>query len=259
MTELEIRELREIPELQEICRLFDLIWGFEPGALDILCEIMRGYAYQGHYVFGAYLDGGLVGASVATFSPPGSYELNSFVTGALAGVGAGLALKRHQRLWALERGIERITWTFDPLVRRNAHFNLGKLGARAERYLENHYGRMADAVNGEDESDRILAVWHLEAPEVVTAAGTGRVLFDTPPDAEPLLIDRDGYPELRGSEAPTVLIQVPADIEALRCEDPSRARVWRKEVRETLGQLFEEGGVVLGFHNKSSYVVCRNH
>jgi predicted GNAT superfamily acetyltransferase len=257
MARLEIRELRELHDLNDICQLFDTIWGFEPGALAILKEVMLGYACHGNYVVGAYRDGVIVGASVANFSSPRSHELLSYITGAVQGAGVGLALKRHQRLWALDHGIQRIIWTFDPLVRRNAHFNLVKLGAVADQYLESHYGPMPDAINAGDESDRMLAIWHLDKPAVQAAARNDPVLVDVPPDAEPLLLDRDGYPERRDTDANTILIQVPADIETLRSADPLRARAWRKEVRETMGRLVTEGAVVLGFHGKTSYVVRR--
>ena len=52
-----------------------------------------------------------------------------------------------------------MTWTFDPLVRRNAHFNLAVLGATVDEYLVDFYGPLPDAVNAGDESDRLLVVW----------------------------------------------------------------------------------------------------
>src|SRR3712207_7442617 len=62
--------------------------------------------------------------------------------------------KLHQRAWAIARGVHEVAWTFDPLVARNAWFNLTKLGARATEYLPNFYGPMDDGINGADESDR---------------------------------------------------------------------------------------------------------
>ena len=58
------------------------------------------------------------------------------------GSSVGFALKQHQRAWALQRGLSRITWTFDPLVRRNAYFNLVKLGATAVAFHRDFYGSM---------------------------------------------------------------------------------------------------------------------
>ena len=61
----------------------------------------------------------------------------------------GHALKMHQRRWALERGLSTITWTFDPLVARNAYFNLAKLGATPVHYYEDFYGELGDELGGD--------------------------------------------------------------------------------------------------------------
>ena len=55
--------------------------------------------------------------------------------------GVGYALKLAQRASTLEQGIEMMRWTFDPMVARNAWFNLGKLGALADRFDPDFYGR----------------------------------------------------------------------------------------------------------------------
>ena len=64
------------------------------------------------------------------------------------GANVGFALKQHQRAWALHHGLRKVTWTFDPLVRRNAFFNIQKLARRRADYLENFYGTMNDDING---------------------------------------------------------------------------------------------------------------
>jgi predicted GNAT superfamily acetyltransferase len=258
MSAFIIRELRELDDLATACELFDRIWGFEDGALSILREIMRGYAYEGNYVAGAFLGSTLVGASVGHFGPPHSRALLSYVTGAVE-PRAGLELKRHQRRWAMDRGIERIIWTFDPLVRRNAHFNLAKLRAHAEAYLENHYGRMPDAINGQDQSDRIRVVWHITEPDVTEAAELDRpISIKVPADTQRLLVVRpDGGPEICVTDSETILLEVPPDIEGIRRVGSDLATRWRRAVRDTLGKLVAEGGTVLGFHDKASYVVQR--
>ena len=63
-----------------------------------------------------------------------------------------------------------MTWTFDPLVRRNAYFNTVKLAARPVEYLVDFYGEMTDEINAGQGSDRLLVEWPLLAPEVVSAA-----------------------------------------------------------------------------------------
>ncbi|MFE3454695.1 GNAT family N-acetyltransferase [Nonomuraea sp. NPDC059194] len=241
----EIRELHGLDEFGEAFAVFTGIWGFEQGNQPINPELMRALSHAGNYVAGAYEDGRMVGASVAFFAEGG--VLHSHITGALLGRGIGLALKRHQREWALARGIDRVTWTYDPLVRRNAHFNLAKLGARPEEYLPSFYGVMDDAVNRGDESDRLLAVWRLAepcAPYTVEGAVTA-------------LKEQDGRPVMGDTDAKVLLVAVPADVETLRRRDPGAAKAWRHAVRDVLGGLLDDGARITGFHAKSHYVVER--
>ena len=115
----------------------------------------------------------MVGASIAFFGPPAARSMHSHITGVLPGLqshGLGRVLKRHQRDWAFARDVGHITWTFDPLVARNAHFNLRVLGARVTEYLVDHYGPMDDGVNRGDETDRVMVSWALAAPPAPTPA-----------------------------------------------------------------------------------------
>ncbi|MFI9590035.1 GNAT family N-acetyltransferase [Nonomuraea sp. NPDC052265] len=241
-----IRELHEIGEFSQAFRLFDEIWRPDPGNAPVSVEMMIGFAHSGNYVAGAYEDDVLVGASVGFRAAGGA--LHSHVTGASIGRGIGYALKLHQRAWCLERGLERVTWTFDPLVRRNARFNLVKLGARPEEYLRDFYGVMADAINEGDSSDRLLAVWPLDeqpiGPRVEPAEGRPRVLAED-----------GGGPVVRAADADVVLVGTPRDVERLRGQDPAAARAWRAAMREVLGALMDSGGRVEGLTDHGDYVV----
>ncbi|MFD1939943.1 MULTISPECIES: GNAT family N-acetyltransferase [Nonomuraea] len=240
-----IRELHTHEEFDEAFAVFTGIWGFDQGNQPINPELMRALSHAGNYVAGAYEGERMVGASVGFFAEGGA--LHSHITGALIGRGIGFELKRHQREWALARGIDRVTWTYDPLVRRNAHFNLAKLGARPEEYLPSFYGVMGDAVNRGDESDRLLAVWRLSEPDApYTLEG-----------AEVGLKEEDGRPVAVDTDAKVLLVAVPADVETLRRRDPGTAKAWRYAVRDVLGGLLEDGAQVTGFHAKSHYVVER--
>ncbi|MEV4394161.1 GNAT family N-acetyltransferase [Nonomuraea sp. NPDC049607] len=246
-----IRELHEIGEFSQVFRLFEQIWRPDPGNAPVSVEMMIGFAHAGNYVTGAYEGDVLVGASVGFRAAGGA--LHSHVTGASIGRGIGYALKLHQRAWCLEQGLERVTWTFDPLVRRNARFNLVKLGARPEEYLRDFYGVMADAINEGDSSDRLLAVWPLDEqpiePRVEPAEGRPRVLEE----------GGDG-PLVRAADTDTdvdvVLVGTPRDVERLRGQDPAAARAWRAAMREVLGGLMESGGRVVGLTDHGDYVVA---
>lgn len=134
-------------------------------------------------------------------------------------------LKQHQRAWAFARDVGHITWTFDPLIARNAHFNLRVLGARVTEYLVNHYGEMDDGINRGDESDRVMVSWALAAP--LATPSEDRVLTNVP---------------------------IPHDIEALRRENPFEAADWRFRVREEFLGLLQDGLVVGGFDDERGYL-----
>ena len=119
-----------------------------------------------------------------------------------------------------------MTWTFDPLVRRNAWFNIARLGARPAEYLVDFYGPMTDAINAGDPSDRLLMVWEVEAPL---------------PDA---MIETTSHD----------VVATPEDIEALRVTDSAAASAWRLRLREELREPVEEGRVI-GFTRDGGYVL----
>ena len=105
------------------------IWSYQAG-VPLPPEMLRAFVFTGNYV-GAVFDGSqLVGVASAFRTDHGG--LHSHIAGVLPshqGRSIGYLLKLHQRAWALRRGIWSIAWTFDPLIRRNAHFNLIKLGS----------------------------------------------------------------------------------------------------------------------------------
>ncbi|MFD4835407.1 GNAT family N-acetyltransferase [Streptomyces uncialis] len=251
-------ELRRLEEFRAAEELFAGIWRPPPGSPGpVGMEMIRALSHAGNYVAGAYLGTRLVGASVAFLSAPPGRALHSHITGVAAGRGIGHALKLHQRDWARGQGLDRITWTFDPLVRRNAYFNLSKLGATLVEYHTSFYGTMHDAINTGDDSDRVLALWRIGPGSPGPAApdaGSGP-LGRAP---EPLLVaDGSGRPRTTSTDAPTVLVELPSDIEALRRTDPAAATAWRLAVREALGGLLAAGARVSGFHGRSGYLIDR--
>ncbi|MEU0686423.1 GNAT family N-acetyltransferase [Streptomyces uncialis] len=251
-------ELRLLEEFRAAEELFADIWRPPPGSPGpVGMEMIRALSHAGNYVAGAYLGARLVGASVGFLSAPPGRALHSHITGVRAGRGIGHALKLHQRDWARDQGLDRITWTFDPLVRRNAYFNLSKLGATLVEYHTSFYGTMHDAINTGDDSDRVVALWRIGPGSPGPAgpdAGSGR-LGEAP---EPLLVaDGSGRPRTLATDASTVLVELPSDIEALRRTDPAAATAWRLAVREVLGGLLAGGARVSGFHARSGYLVDR--
>ena len=190
--------------------------------------------------------------------------LHSHIVGVapeVQGRSVGFAIKQHQRAWTLDRGITEMQWTFDPLVRRNAYFNVNKLGAMPTAYYSTFYGVMHDGVNAGDESDRMLVSWDLGSPRTIEASD-GRVAAAETGDlmdrgAAVFLAERDGGPVLTGDQAPVLLCATPDDIVKLRETDLETALAWRKALRVTLGTALSEGYEVTGFTRDGHYVLER--
>ncbi|AHH96663.1 hypothetical protein [Kutzneria albida] len=251
---VDLRGLHELSDLAEVQALFESIWRPEPGVPPVTVEWLRAFAQAGNYVVGAFRRGQLVGASVAFFGPPHERSLHSHITGVTPGGQGrrvGYAIKLHQRAWALDNGVTTVRWTFDPLVARNAYFNVTKLGAHRAVYLPGFYGDMPDALNSGDDSDRLLLTWDLAgqrpAAEWEPVPGT----------TVGLSVDGDELP-VRGSlNGRFVLVAVPRDIYQLRLVRPEAARAWRGAVREVLGELLAEGAVISAFTRSGRYVLDR--
>jgi predicted GNAT superfamily acetyltransferase len=243
---VQVRQLETLEQMTAACVVLDRVWGIGPGEVsEVQPALLRALGHGGNYLFGAYRadTGELVGASVAFFTEPLGAAMHSHITGVLgdaSGFGVGSALKWHQRQWALERGLTRVTWTFDPLIARNAHFNLTRLGARAETYFVDFYGPMNDGPNRGQPTDRVQVGWDLAGPGV-PPDGTERqipsgtaVLLSVGPDGEPVA----GRPLPGGAEL--ALIGIPDDIESMRRSAPGTALAWRHALRGALALLMAD-------------------
>ncbi|MFA9444827.1 GNAT family N-acetyltransferase [Egicoccus sp. AB-alg6-2] len=264
---VQVVELHDHADMPAVSGLFDAVWGRAGDAGAIMApEALTALAHAGAQVSGAYRDGALVGATAAFLglADDGEVFLHSHVTGVVAGAagrGVGRALKWHQRAWCLQRGIGRVRWTFDPLVRRNAVFNLVLLGARVVAYREDVYGRMQDARNAGAPTDRLVTDWDLTAPRVLAAAADRAAAPDVAAmhragAATLLRVDDDETPHLTPTDAPRVLVQVPADIEAIRQRDPDLGNAWAAAIRATLGHALQQGMRVSGCSRDGWYVLA---
>jgi len=252
---VELREVTDLDGFLAVQRLFEQIWRPDPHSPPVTTELLRALTKAGNYVAAAYQEQRMVGACVAFFGPPGEASMHSHIAGVARGLstrGVGYAIKLHQRAWALEHGVQTISWTFDPLMSRNAYFNLVKLGATAVEYLPDFYGGMHDGINAGDETDRLLVRWDLSAPRTNPVSCEGGVVA--------LGRDADGGPALGspGSlDGDTLLVAVPIDVAALREADAGLARKWRCAVRDVLAPRIAAGDRVTGFDKTGWYVLQR--
>jgi predicted GNAT superfamily acetyltransferase len=268
-----VRALDELGELEAAIVLWDDIWERGTGLTTIRLDLLRAITAGGGYAAGAYdrASGRLLGAALGFFGPPARAELHSHVTGVVPealGRSVGFALKLHQRAWALGHGARVIAWTYDPLIRRNAYFNLGKLGARAAAYRPDFYGVMADAINRGTATDRMLVHWELGSSVAADAsAGRPRVASFAAERARGAVValsaGADGGPVPGAASAGgqrdaagTFLVAVPPDIEALRLADAGLAASWRTALRAVLMPLLDAGARVTGFDRDGWYVLA---
>lgn len=151
--------------------------------------------------------------------------------------GLGRRLKLYQRERVRSLGVNRMLWTYDPLVARNAHLNLNVLGTRIERYVVDMYGTSTqsrtDDVIG---TDRFVVAWTLDRH---LPAGTA----PTWPDAPVVTLATEGpaFPT-----EPIVLVEIPKDVRHLTDTDADGARAWRRLTRTALTHYFDRGYRVTG-------------
>lgn len=233
MSKLEIHHSGSPVTAERIAKFFDGVWAGSGAVVPF--DVMLAAQHAGGYLAYVEADGNIQAAS---FGFRGSLNdqptLHSHVT-ASAVPGLGYLLKQHQADWARAQGIAGITWTFDPLVRRNCVFNFEKLGALGVEYLPNFYGAMTDSINRGDESDRLLAFWAIEEKSKPQPALGVQQFAVLAAETTPVLQDFDS--------SRAFWVQLPADIESLRRSDLSAALDWRFAVRSLLSERIESGWV----------------
>lgn len=229
---LDVRTISTADEFVEHAALMQDVWGVSTPLVSV--ELLAAISHADGYVAAAFDGDRMVGASVGFLARHrGASALHSHVTGVVGTMrhaGVGRSIKFHQRDWAAERNVDWITWTFDPLVRRNAWFNIAVLGADVHSYLPDFYGTMTDAINAGDASDRLYIAWRVSAP-----------LPDRP---------RDGS-DVRDAE----FVPTPDDVVAMRRADPAQVAVWRRTTRDALAGALDAGQSVLGFTADGNYVI----
>ena len=233
---VDIRLLHDLDEMHALLAVADAVWGIAPGGL-VGPDFLVALTHAGGYVSGAFDGDRMIGASFGVLARHrGDWCLHSHITGVVPdqqNSGLGRRLKRHQYDWARRHGLAAITWTFDPLVRRNAWFNLHVLGAIGTEYHENFYGPLRDDINGDDDSDRLLARWDIDSPRSRSASSAPL------PAIEPRPGDH--------------LVPTPADIGQPRRSDDDAARHWRRALRADLQSLLDDHDVI-GLTADGAYV-----
>jgi predicted GNAT superfamily acetyltransferase len=236
-------------------RVLGSLWGE-----DILdTGITRAAQHAGGLVYGARASDELVGFVLGFAGFDEGLHLHSHILGVLPEWqrrGVGLALKLAQRAKCLDEGVAEVRWTYDPLVARNARFNLSKLGCVATRIFRRFYGDMTDNLNRGDRSDRFEVRWYVASDRVDRAlrrrAQTptlGEVLLEAQGEAEAPEPKETGAPV-----GPGAVVAIPTDHAELRSRDPQLGRRWRETSAEVFEACFAAGLAAVWMTDDGRYV-----
>lgn len=255
---VQLRALTSVEDADDIIRVMIATWG-EHQLLPR--EMILALAHSGNTPWGAFDGDQLIGYVLgwSGVDPDEGLHTHSHMLAAVPDRrhrGVGYALKLAQRAQCLDQGIRRVRWTFDPLLSRNAHLNLTKLGATADRFLPNFYGEMSDTLNRGERSDRLMVRWDLDAEEPTPVAGHTASGFE--------VLGREGDPSnpspgrVRAPEALPALIRIPREYPDLRKHDESLANAWRAATGSAFTACLEEGLVATAFTEDSTYVMTED-
>lgn len=235
MEEIAIRECVTIAELDDCVRLQRQAFGLPDLEISPRRHLVVS-RQAGGWTLGAFADGRLIGFVHHLIAIRGEDEIIGYshmlaVEQDFQNKGIGARLKWAQRARAIAEGRRFMTWTWDPMQARNAHFNLNRLGVVVHSYAVNFYGTdypttpTEQAARGLD-SDRLFASWDLHSDRVVALAN-------------------GSYPSSK--REPERAISIPGDWTTLLKQDSNAAKAEQLRARSEFMQAFEAGLVCAGF------------
>lgn len=225
---IRIRNMEEAQEMSVCVELQQRIWGYAP--IDTVPDQIFIVAKKtGGQVMTAYDGDTPVGFALAFAAMrDGLTYLHSHMVGVLEDYqnrGVGRLLKLAQREDSLDRGINLIEWTFDPLQLKNAHFNIERLGAIVRHYIPNLYGRTSSPLHAGLPTDRLVAEWWVRSQRV-----------------EDVLA---GRPRAKGTAS--LRIAIPVGIRGICRDEPQLGEKIQARVREQFVANIREGRAAVGF------------
>jgi len=274
---VSIRVIETPEEMQQVEALQRLVWpGSETDVLPV--HLLVTLAHNGGLVLGAYQGDELVGvligfAGLYTTADGPRPKHCSHMLGVHPDVrddGSGCALKRAQWQMVRQQGLDRITWTYDPLLSRNGRLNIGKLGAVCNTYLRQVYGDMRDGLNIGLPSDRFQVDWWVFTRRVQGCLGSHPRPALTLVDVEAAGVqnlysvgrkDAIVWPngEIAEPEGNLLQVEIPNDFLKLKATDFELARTWRLFTREAFETCFLAGYLVTDFIYDTSFAQPRSY
>ena len=237
MSRIAIRELHDLEDFVRVQDVARRVWSFPERQLPATADLQT-VRHVGGMTAGAFegreMVGFVHGLPRTNLSEPCHHSHMLAVRPEWRGRDVSVRLKLFQRSWCLAREIRLVTWTYDPLLLKNARLNLVRLRARAVAYLPDHYGTLG-GLYGSLPTDRFEVHWRLNAP-AVRQASRGQ--------SSPGRLDAAELPRATASRIPAarrVAVDVPAGAPELYSTHPEAARRAQRRLRRIATRLFARG------------------
>ena len=261
--QITIRDLKSIEDLSQLKAVEKEVWGMAdedtlPLTVAIACKA-AGNIFVGAFDKEVKNKEKLVGFAFGFLGREhGAITIHSHMLAVLDAyrhLDLGSRLKQAQRERAMAMGIHEMTWTFDPLQSRNAHFNFSKLGVVSDTYKVDFYGPETSSILHQNGTDRLWVRWILHSRRVRDrlAGKNSRVeTLDALKLLAPLVrFDPSGKParaDLAESLSRQRLsIEIPGDILEVEHSDMGLAREWRDATRWAFRESVKAGFVIIEF------------
>ncbi|GJM42328.1 MAG: hypothetical protein DHS20C20_26100 [Ardenticatenaceae bacterium] len=289
MTQITIRPLSSHEDYQQTRQIHMIVWGVDVSE-TIPPLTVHALQHNGGTLLGAYdgeqLVGFILGTLGAIQSPnridqiaAARLKIYSVIMGILPeyqNQGIGTQLKLAQREAAMKEGIRLITWTYDPLESRNGRFNIGKLGAVCNKYYRDFHGPMAGR-NAGLASDRFEVEWWITSNRVEGRVAQQRrpLSLEAMRGAGAVVVNEAAFDDIgliippldfARSDRGLLLVEIPADIQALKVADLALAKQWRQHTRQVFEHYFAANFAVTDFvfqseengRSRSFYLLTHN-
>ncbi|MEQ8674430.1 MAG: hypothetical protein RLP44_06715 [Aggregatilineales bacterium] len=265
MSEIVIKPLRQLAEMYDAVTLQQVYWGTDVESV-VPAHMLFSIASYGGQVLVAMDGERMVGVLIGLLGADNDALDGSLKTLFIASKrmvvlpeyrsqGIGYALKLAQREQAIKQGLELVSWTFDPLLSRNAHLNLRKLGAICPKYIVNLYGDSGN-LSTLGSSDRFAVEWwiktadvetrvsgHGEKPILASLFASGAVIVNPTTQAT----FAQPAETLEQPDGNAVLVEIPPEFPDIINGDERLARAWREHTRGIFQELMAQGYVVVDF------------
>jgi predicted GNAT superfamily acetyltransferase len=256
--QIVVRDLKGFDEFRQLKAVEQEVWGMAdedsiPLTLAIACKA------AGNIFVGAFDKEKLVGFAFGFLGREhGQTMIHSHMLAVLdpyRHLDLGSRLKQAQRERAMAMGVHEMTWTFDPLQSRNAHFNFAKLGVVSDSYKVDFYGPETSSMLHRNGTDRLWVRWVLNSRRVrdrLAGKSTRTETLDALRLLAPLVrFNGDGRParaDLADSlSRQRVSIEIPGEILEIERADMGLAREWREATRWAFREAVKAGFFIAEF------------